>query len=185
MSTQNKDDFDILENGIAAFEENSASKMKEFTLTFSQYMKNGLLSKDYVKIKEACRKTSQLRDEIESIGIRKNKEFYYGFICAQEDMARTLISNVEELNMIQITLEANPKLKKIVLYINEIGFATLTQLVDYLGDTTNNLWNYLNRKDIVNSNLLRKDKIGRNAVYTLTREAKQYCDKFLASTSKS
>ena len=156
---------------------------------FARMVTKGLMDKNYDYIQKICLEISKLRDCIElDLDLKRDKNYYFGYIYAYENIARRLIEEFIKENDINIIVSQYPKVRKAIMFLGKNQFATQGQIANALKISASYLWNILNKDIIVEANIFVVKKIGRSKIYSLTERGRQYyhnsCDEEFKMYSK-
>lgn len=176
---------EVLNKFKQAYIDNDLIKIVESSKKFAWFVTKHLVNNEIDELKELCLQSAIMRDDIEfEADIKKNKEYYYGYWFAYENLARRLIECTSYSNKIELIVNQYPKVREIIrfLYIN--NFAQQNEIASHIGVTPSHLWNILNKAEIKELNIFDINKVGRNVVYSLNSIGKSFYNKQINNNEK-
>jgi len=159
---------------IKAFLEDKRDIISEYSRKFAKKMVNAILSENENEMKTLIKKSSELRDDLEfQMNIKRDSNFYFGYLFAYENIARNIIDNKVIYDVLKKSLKDDERLKKIMKFMDEEEIVTQKEIAICLEIKSNTLANYLNKDQIKKLDLFSKIKSGRNVFYSLNRKGKE------------
>lgn len=168
----------IINNTIKSFSESDISKIREYTLKFAQNLIKNVLNNDYEQLKDLIKTSCEIRDEIETDkNIERNKEFYFGYWYAHENIGRRILEHYivnEGINSIVIQNKDVQKLIKILIKNKAIS---KQDIIKHLRISLDKLDNLIYSDEIKELDLICETKIGNNIIYSLNRKGRKYYER--------
>ncbi len=173
-------------NAAAAFLESEMTKIKENVLTFAAKITKAILNNSTEELEGYINASIDVRDEVEFHGpIARNREFYFGYWYAHENISRRLVEYSDTNKSIDYSVKNNDKLRKLIRYLNKAGAARQKDVAEHLQMKPNEFANFMNTDIVKQSDLINKDKIGRNVIYSLNAKAQKYIEAQLSVEEKN
>lgn len=170
---------------VESYANGNLEEIKDFSKWFAKTVTLNIMERDFTKLQELCKDAVLFRDEVEFAGrINKDKEYYFGYLFAYENIARKLSEDFQGDKKIAILLSTYEYLRKIVIYLGQNTFAQHGEIASYLGISPSHLSNIFKKHRIEEAKIITSEKVGRNVIYSLTPRGKQYYDTHLEDESK-
>lgn len=168
---------EFFKSAVEAFVTNNLENIKKFAGWFAKATTMNIIKDNKEELSVLCKDYAYMSSDIEfEQPLKTNKDFYMGYISAYNNIARKVLDNSNELERIDLVVQELPKLrlKGIINYLGEKGFAQQGELAEYLGITASHLWNILNNSSIKQLDILNVHKIGKHVIYGLNKSGKLY-----------
>lgn len=164
-----------LEDTIQAFIQPDINNIKNCTLKFAQKITKAILDDDKNDIEQLIENSAEIRDNIElNEEVDRNKEFYYGYLYAYENIANQILDNDHTNENIHKIIESNEKLRSLVKFLGKEKAAKEKDIAKYLSLKANELDNFMQTDYVKKSDILSKNKIGKNVIYSLNAKGRKY-----------
>ena len=164
-----------LEGAIQAFIQSDMNNIKNYTLKFAQKITKAILDDNKDDIEQLIDNSAEIRDNIELNGeVDRNKEFYYGYWYAYENIANRIVDNNDTNVNIHKIIKSNEKLRRLVKFLGKEKAAKQKEIANHLSLKSNELASFMETDHVKESNIISKDKIGRNAIYSLNAKGRKY-----------
>ncbi len=170
----------------AAFLESEVTRIKENVMAFAAKITKAILSNRTEELEDYINASIDVRDEVEFHGpIARNREFYFGYWYAHENLSRRLVEYNDTNKSIDYGIKNNDKLRKLIRYLDKAGAARQKDVAEHLQMKPNEFANFMNTDIVKQSDLINKDKIGRNVIYSLNAKARKYIEAQLSVEEKN
>lgn len=164
-----------LEDTIQAFIQPDINNIKNCTLKFAQKITKAILDDDKDDIEQLIENSAEIRDNIElNEEVDRNKEFYYGYLYAYENIANQILDNDHTNENIHKIIESNKKLRSLVKFLGKEKAAKEKDIAKHLSLKPNELDNFMQTDYEKKSDILSKNKIGKNVIYSLNAKGRKY-----------
>jgi len=176
---------ELFEQASQFFQNNELTKIREFSLWFAKSVTKNILRDDKKQLEELCDESCSMRDDIEfEQEVERNKEFYFGYCYAYENIARKIFREKAIDSRVEEAVFSEDRLRQIIRFLGKNNYARQNQIAEHLGITSNNLCNFFNRPSIKILGIFSTSKIGRNVVYSLNRAGKEYYERNMDESEK-
>lgn len=160
---------------IQVFIKSDISTIKDYTLKFAKQLTRAILDNDNEELEQLIDASCEIRDNIEMDGeIDRNKEFYYGYWYAYENIANRIVDHNEANENIHQIIDSNEKLRTLVKFLGREKAARQKDIAEYLDMKSNELANFMQTDYMKKVDILSKDKVGRNVIYSLNAKGRKY-----------
>ncbi len=165
----------IINNTIKSFSESDISKIREYTLKFAQNLIKNVLNNDYEQLKDLIKTSCEIRDEIETDkNIERNKEFYFGYWYAHENIGRRILEHYIVNEGIGRVMNESEGIQKLIKMLAKNKVATKQDIINYLQISSDKFDNFIHSNEIKELDLICEDRIGNNVIYSLNRKGRKY-----------
>lgn len=164
-----------LENTVEAFIKSDIKDIRNYTFKFARKITKAILNEDKNQIEQLIDDSAEIRDNIEfNEEVNRNKEFYYGYWYAYENIANRIFENNDTIENIDGIIESNEKLRILVKFLGKEKAARQKDIAEHLGLKSNELANFMETDYVKKADILSKNRIGRNVIYSLNSKGRQY-----------
>lgn len=160
---------------IQAFVESDIDDVKNYTFKFAKEITKAILDDNEEEIEKLIGDSVEIRDNVEiKEKIERNKEFYYGYWYAYENIANRIFEHKYTNQNIQKIIESNENLRSLVKFLYKEKAAKQKDIAKFLEMKPNELANFMNTDYVQKADILSKNKIGRNVIYSLNAKGRRY-----------
>lgn len=171
---------------VKSFADSNIESIQELILEYYQRFIRSMLNSDYNEINKLVDISCEVRDNIEDdTSIERNKEFYFGYLYACEDIGRKIYRQSELNQNVNLLVETNEKLRKLVKFLGVEKAARQKDIAEHLEIKANELANFMDTEYVKKADILSKDTIGRNVIYSLNHKGRKYFEEKLSEKQKS
>ncbi|WP_066872170.1 hypothetical protein [Clostridium mediterraneense] len=158
-----------------AYRNNCLKEISKLSKKFAKMITINLMEKNFEDLKELCFYSADAREDIEiECNVKKDANYYLGYIYAYENIARRLMRSEESNLKIEQILAQDARAIKIMAYLNSVKFASHKEIAEHIEMSTTNLSNFFKKELIVESKIFESNKIGRTKYYYLTSLGKEF-----------
>lgn len=169
-----------------AFKDLEIFSIKKYTLRFAQQLTKSILNNDNKELKMLVEASCEIRDEIEfEKEIMRNKEFYFGYWYAYENIGRRILDFSETNNNINHIVATSNKLRNLIKFLGSKTAARQKDIAEHLNMMPDELANFMCNDFVKKADILSENKIGRNMIYSLNSKGKRYYDDYLSEKQKN
>ena len=169
---------EAIDSIVKSFSESDISEIAKYTLRFARNVTKNILDNNYKLLKDLVEISCEIRDEIETDkNIERNKEFYFGYWYAHENIGRRILEHYivnEGINSIVIQNKDVQKLIKILIKNKAIS---KQDIIKHLRISLDKLDNLIYSDEIKELDLICETKIGNNIIYSLNRKGRKYYER--------
>lgn len=162
------------------------STIKDYTLKFARKITKAILDNNNEELEELIDVSCEIRDNIEiEKKIDRNKEFYYGYWYAYENVANRIVEYKEVNENIDHLIDGNEKLRALVKFLGENKAAWQKDIAEHLDMKSNELANFMKTDYVKKVDILSRDEIGRNVIYSLNAKGRKYFKDQISETKNN
>ncbi len=159
---------------VNAFLKSDIFKIKEYTLKFAQNVTRNVLNDDCEQLKDLIKISCEIRDKIEvDEEIERNREFYFGYWYAYENIGRRILENYIVNECIDNIIKQNEDIQKLIKVLIANKAITKQEIVKHLGMNVNDFNDLICSNKVKALNLICEDRIGKNIIYSLNRKGRK------------
>ena len=166
---------DIVDEIKKAFLESNINSIKENTLEFVKQVTKSILENREDELKSMIDVSCDIRDSIEmDLDMERNKEFYFGYLYAYENVLNNIFDHRKINDDIYKIIVANDKVKRLIEFLGKEKAARQKDIAEHLNMESNELANFMKTDYLNQANILSKNKVGRNVIYSLNARGRKY-----------
>jgi hypothetical protein len=167
---------EIIDKIREAYDSENIENISLYSKYFAKIITLDIMEKNYDDLKELYVESAKLRQSLDrgDRGLKRDKNYYMGYIYAYENIARRLGKEANDNIKIEQVIAEDSKAIKIIKFLDKKSFASHQEIATYLDISISNLSNFFKKKSIIESNVFGSNKIGTTKFYYLTSRGKEF-----------
>ena len=166
---------EAIDSIVKSFSESDISEIAKYTLRFARNVTKNILDNNYKLLKDLVEISCEIRDEVEVDGnIERNKEFYFGYWYAYENIGRRILEYHIVNEGIGRVMNESEGIQKLTKMLAKNKVATKQDIRNYFQISSDKFDNFIHSNEIKELDLICEDRIGNNVIYSLNRKGRKY-----------